>query len=624
MTKIRNEAHVQIKGFKKYVKEGLLYHYEDNMDFYEAEEQAEEYVLDNADFIKSEFEKGTTVNDTVELIISKYDWEDEDEDEDYAEGGEITIEGNPYNNEDFFIYRNGKEAVSWNVDEMAEDEFFKGIAQLMYDLYNNDKTELGKRLDRISYAEGGEIKTYKFHDFSMVFSDGEKGRELTFWGRGNTPEEAWEDAIQGVMSEDWDFEEKQVLNQWDEDGASSMPKWKINSSTYAEGGEVKTRSGKVLKTDIIHEKKSLGLPYQIVYSKFLRENNISKSSLSFADSSELGTIMLTEWEKEIRTYAEGGEVEAMSEFDILYNGKHIVQINKEDYMDDTYNVSYWLKKKELPSIIVEVLNNRKSVSKSEAEAIYKKLINESSLEIEKFAKGGSTYAEGGEIDWDAFAPACGVGRKTKALTTTQVKEMNAEVDKLKKQFAKDEINWDAFAPACGVGRKTKALTPAEIKAMNSQIDKMKSGSSYAEGGEVEGYNMDEVVKHFVMAGLWASNDDEGEPLEDSYDADDVSKESYEKIAKGAAKFINENKALLKKHNISTESLGHDLFLDSQGHGVGFWDRGYGDDGDTLSKSAAIIFVQDAPYVGDDKKIYFKKGGSIKSKWFSGELSFLNW
>ena len=92
-----------------------------------------------------------------------------------------------------------------------------------------------------SYAHGGEIKTYKFHDFSMVFSDGEKGRELTFWGKGETPEEAWEDAIQGVMSEDWDFEEKQVLNQWDEDGASSIPKWEIASSTYAEGGIVEGR-----------------------------------------------------------------------------------------------------------------------------------------------------------------------------------------------------------------------------------------------------------------------------------------------------------------------------------------------------------------------------------------------
>lgn len=83
---------------------------------------------------------------------------------------------------------------------------------------------------------------------------------------------------------------------------------KDGGSTYAGGGEITTRSGKVLKTDIIHEKKSLGLPYQIVYSKFLRENGISKSSLSFAESSELETIMLNEWEKSGSTYERGGEI----------------------------------------------------------------------------------------------------------------------------------------------------------------------------------------------------------------------------------------------------------------------------------------------------------------------------
>ena len=60
---------------------------------------------------------------------------------------EISIEGNPYNNEDFFIYRNGEEIVSWNVDEMAEDEFSEETAQSMYDLYNSDKKELSKILD---------------------------------------------------------------------------------------------------------------------------------------------------------------------------------------------------------------------------------------------------------------------------------------------------------------------------------------------------------------------------------------------------------------------------------------------------------------------------------------------
>jgi len=67
----------------------------------------------------------------------------------YQGGGEITIEGNPYKNQDFFIYRNGKEVVSWNADEISEDEFSEETAKLMYDLYNKDKKELSKRLDKI-------------------------------------------------------------------------------------------------------------------------------------------------------------------------------------------------------------------------------------------------------------------------------------------------------------------------------------------------------------------------------------------------------------------------------------------------------------------------------------------
>jgi hypothetical protein len=77
----------------------------------------------------------------------------------YAKGGEITIEGSPYKNEDFFIYRNGKEVASWNVDEMEEDDDVEDLAKEMYDLYKKDKKELGKRLDRISYAKGGKIST---------------------------------------------------------------------------------------------------------------------------------------------------------------------------------------------------------------------------------------------------------------------------------------------------------------------------------------------------------------------------------------------------------------------------------------------------------------------------------
>lgn len=78
-------------------------------------------------------------------------------------GGKITIEGNPYGDGadgelgDFFIYRDGVEVVSWNRDELEEDEDVEDLAKEMFYLWKNDKEELGKRLDRISYAKGGKL-----------------------------------------------------------------------------------------------------------------------------------------------------------------------------------------------------------------------------------------------------------------------------------------------------------------------------------------------------------------------------------------------------------------------------------------------------------------------------------
>lgn len=142
------------------------------------------------------------------------------------------------------------------------------------------------------------------------------------------------------------------------------------------------------------------------------------------------------------------------------------------------------------------------------------------------------------------------------------------------------------------------------------------GVGQAEMREVEGYDIDEVLTHFIIAGLWASTDDDDESLDYNYSIEDVDDKSKEDIKKGIEKFINQNKAILKKHNISDESLGHDLFLTSQGHGAGFWDRGYGQDGDILSENSEKIFASDPPYVGDDNKIYFStvkfsSGGKIK-------------
>ena len=121
---------------------------------------------------------------------------------------------------------------------------------------------------------------------------------------------------------------------------------------------------------------------------------------------------------------------------------------------------------------------------------------------------------------------------------------------------------------------------------------------------LRGYDIEKVLNHFLTAGLWASCDNNDNNLDENYNIHDTSKDSQSEITKGIEKFIKENHKIIKRNEICEESLGHDLFLDSQGHGVGFWNRGYGNDGDILSEKSEEIFASDPPYIGDDNKIHF--------------------
>jgi len=119
-------------------------------------------------------------------------------------------------------------------------------------------------------------------------------------------------------------------------------------------------------------------------------------------------------------------------------------------------------------------------------------------------------------------------------------------------------------------------------------------------------DVDDVYRHFVVASLWATHDnvDEDIFLDENYNVCDVAPESEEDIKRNIVLFLRENRIILERLGIDEKSIGHDLFLDSQGHGVGFWDRDYGSDGDILSKSSEKYFGTDNPEVGDDGKIRF--------------------
>lgn len=113
---------------------------------------------------------------------------------------------------------------------------------------------------------------------------------------------------------------------------------------------------------------------------------------------------------------------------------------------------------------------------------------------------------------------------------------------------------------------------------------------------------DQITKHYAIAALWSSTDDQGEPLDSNYSLDDISAETWGRMSEDVLQFIKANAELLEQSGQSDEQIGHDFWLTRNGHGAGFWDRGLGDIGDKLTE-ACKAFGEAWLYVGDDGQIH---------------------
>ena len=201
-------------------------------------------------------------------------------------------------------------------------------------------------------------------------------------------------------------------------------------------------------------------------------------------------------------------------------------------------------------------------------------------------------------------------------------EAGDETDKLYvylgEEVDDDEWEWEMDDDSYALSTNLDGVNDKDEQEVLKQILADYKAEDYAKGGKVEGYDIDDVVSHYLDAMLFSSTDDDNEDaeyLDELHDRDDVEDKFKKVSAKKIKEFIRKNKSLLKKHNISGESVGHDLWYTPNGHGVGFWDRGYGDDGDKLTKSSEEImggtkypYSQDGK-VGVDGGSY-AKGGKI--------------
>lgn len=117
-------------------------------------------------------------------------------------------------------------------------------------------------------------------------------------------------------------------------------------------------------------------------------------------------------------------------------------------------------------------------------------------------------------------------------------------------------------------------------------------------------DIDAIFQAYVETALWSSTDNAddsgGEPLDANYSADDIDEQTLAQMRKDCADFVEYARNALVGAELSDESIGHNFWLNRNGHGAGFWDLGIAQ-GDELSKLSKSFGYFDL-YVGENGKI----------------------
>lgn len=127
-------------------------------------------------------------------------------------------------------------------------------------------------------------------------------------------------------------------------------------------------------------------------------------------------------------------------------------------------------------------------------------------------------------------------------------------------------------------------------------------------------SLDSFTRGFLECALWSSldsyDDAGGNPLDENYGIEDFAPETLAQLLKDCEAFQQDE---AKDLALATEQLspnrdadsqhGHDFWLTRNGHGAGFWDRGYPDGiGKRLTEASEAYGTVDL-YVGDDGKVH---------------------
>ncbi len=104
--------------------------------------------------------------------------------------------------------------------------------------------------------------------------------------------------------------------------------------------------------------------------------------------------------------------------------------------------------------------------------------------------------------------------------------------------------------------------------------------------EIKGIKIDTFTKAYLACAIWAGGEDGNL---DEFSIHDFTESALRDAARDCARFQEANagplEAASNEHDYEDEQAGHDFFLTRNHHGAGFWDRGIGEYGAAMTKSA---------------------------------------
>jgi len=105
---------------------------------------------------------------------------------------------------------------------------------------------------------------------------------------------------------------------------------------------------------------------------------------------------------------------------------------------------------------------------------------------------------------------------------------------------------------------------------------------------------------YVECALWASVDENGEPLDGVYSVDDIAEQTRWEMLEDCVGFWHDyHESIIGNPG----RAGHDFWLTRNGHGAGFWDGCWGDKVGRELTDAAHVYGSSDLYIGDDGVVY---------------------